>query len=116
MQLAMTNYASRAPTKEYLICQGQAYVDQNFDRRLHLKSAMIGRERWLVWNFDPQSEVMNSDLQVYLPKFMRVRELSVTHHSDGNLFVTCSCRGRVRYGIPCSCLFQNCRQWNHQVR
>ena len=43
-----------------------------------MKSVMIGPETWLVWNFDWPSETdIKMGLEVYLPEFMRVRELVV---------------------------------------
>lgn len=40
---------------------------------------------------------------LYLPKFMRIRKLTLKTE-NGKSFVPCSCKGREREGVPCSCL------------
>lgn len=100
-----TNNASCAPTKDYLIQKGQALIDQNFDNRMNCKSAQIGPEDWLVWNFIEMEREIKCPIQLYLPKFMRVRQLTVKKHSSGKIFVPCDCHYRTRIGVPCECFF-----------
>lgn len=100
-----TNNASRAPTKDYLIQTGQALIDQNYDNRLNCKSAQIGPEDWLVWNFLETEKEIKCPIQLYLPKFLRVRQLTVNEHSNGKCFVPCDCHYRTRVGVPCECFF-----------
>ena len=42
------NNASTAPTKNDVIRKGQALVDPNHDRCLHLKSAQLAKNCWMV--------------------------------------------------------------------
>ena len=51
-ELTMRNTASRAPTANYLSWQGQGLGDRNFDHSLNFKSAQIGPDKWIAWNFD----------------------------------------------------------------
>ena len=102
-QLTQTNFASRAPTKDYLTHRGQALLDQNFDRRLLQKSARLGKYKWISWNFDgPSPTEISTSLMAYLIDFMRVRVISVVQ-KDGKNFGQCECLERTRCGLPCSC-------------
>ena len=42
---------------------------------------------------------------LYLPQFVRVRRLHLTTTMAGKHFVQCTCQGRKREGVPCSCFF-----------
>ena len=105
--MLMTNNASCAPTKHLFIKQGQGLIDRNHDRSEYYKSAQIGPYRWLAWNFD-NYEYANTDnvLNLHIPWFMRVRELTVVHSACGRPFVKCTCNARKRHGVPCSCFFK----------
>ena len=76
------NNASTAPTKNDLIRKGQALVDRNHDRRQHLRSAQIAKNRWMVWNCNAIDHIEVPDpLMLHLPRFVRVRQLHLTSQS-----------------------------------
>ena len=51
-ELASHNLVSCAPTKNYLNKKGQGLADHYFDRSINYKSARVGPNKFLVWNFD----------------------------------------------------------------
>ena len=106
-QVNQVSKASRAHTKNHVIPKGQGLIDRNYDAREHGKSAQVGPNKYIVFDFDRHDYAEITDtIQVYLPKFMRVRELSVDTSASGTNFVNCSCQGRKRYGVPCRCYFR----------
>jgi len=105
-ELNETNNASCAPTKDYVIRKGQALIDRNYDARLHQKSSQLGPLRFISWNFDPVDAVeVSHDLELYRPMFYRVHELKVKQDKSGKYFFPCSCKGRDKEGVPCTCYF-----------
>ena len=50
--LSKNNAASRAPTRNYLSPRGQGLGDRNFDNSVAFKSAQVGPNKWIAWNFD----------------------------------------------------------------
>ena len=104
---AKKNTASWGPTRDHLIRKGQALVDRNHDQRLHQQSAQTGPKSWMVWNYNKIDHVeLENPLMLYLPKFIRVRNLTLETGSDGRHFERCSCKRREREGVPCSCFFK----------
>ena len=51
-ELSKRNAALRAPTVKYLTQRGQSLGDRNFDNSLKFKSAQIGPNKFIAWNFD----------------------------------------------------------------
>ena len=99
--------ASNAPTRHDLIRKGQALVDRNHDCRLYQKYAQVGPKRWITWNFDVIDHIeITHELMLYVPRFVRVRKLQLTYTLAGKNFVQCTCHGRKREGVPCSCFFR----------
>ena len=102
----LLNLASRAPTREYVIPEGQALMDRNFDARLWCKSARISSNQWLVWNFHRNDhQELISHLDLYMTNFYRVRSLYTTENDDEMCFVKCSCGQQSNLGLPCECFF-----------
>ena len=105
-EMNKSNKASRAPTKEYLIRKGQGLVDRHYDERRFYKTVQLAPTKWIAWNFnnvDPDD--LNNEMEIYLPRFVRVRELNVSKLDCGKNFVSCTCGMRTRAGVPCSCFF-----------
>ena len=50
-ELGKRNTASCAPTAAYINQRGQGLADRNFDHSLDFKSAQLGPNRFLAWNF-----------------------------------------------------------------
>ena len=106
--MLMTNNALCAPTKHLFIKQGQGLIDRNHDRSEYYKSAQIGPYRWLSWNFDSYEYAQTDNmLNLHIPWFMRVQELTVSHSACGRPFLKCTCNERKRHGVPCSCFFNS---------
>jgi hypothetical protein len=105
-ELYSTNYASCAPTKDHLIRKGQGLIDRHHDAHHYCKSVMMGPNQWFVWNwYGSDHEEIKSPLTLYLPGFLRVRELYINEVSGDKIFVTCTCGVRGRVGVPCECFF-----------
>ena len=51
-ELSKRNAASCAPTVKYLTQRGQSLGDRNFDNSLKFKSAQVGPNKFIAWNFD----------------------------------------------------------------
>ena len=51
-EMTTQNMASRAPTAAYVNDQGQGLADRNFDYSMEFKSAQIGPQSFIAWNFD----------------------------------------------------------------
>ena len=69
-------------SKDYVIKKGQAKIDDRHDKRLSCKSAQVGPNQYIVFNFDEVDDIeLSFDLQLHEPKFYRVRELTV-HQLD----------------------------------
>ena len=69
--------------------------------------AKIAKNRWMVWNCNAIDHIEVPDpLMLHLPRFVRVRQLHLTSNSAGKHFVKCTCEGRTREGVPCSCFFR----------
>ena len=105
-ELYSTNYASCAPTKDHLIKKGQGLIDRYHDAHHYCKSIMMGPNHWFVWNwYGSDQEEIKCPLTLYLPGFLRVRELHINEVSGNKNFVTCTCGVRERVGVPCECFF-----------
>ena len=105
-ELSKTNQSSTAPTKDYLIMQGQRLVDTMYDSRTKMNSAQIAPDKFLAWCFETKMDIDNYDpLFLSIPEFLRVRVLTIVRDLDG-AFVLCSCGRRIRYGAPCPCFFK----------
>ena len=86
-ELYNTNFASCAPTKKHLIEKGQGLIDCNHDAHHYCKSVMMGPNQWFAWNwYANDNEEIKCPLQLYLPSFLRVRELFVNKLSCGKTF------------------------------
>jgi len=104
--MGKSNQGSRAPTKDYLIQKGQGLIDHRYGKRQYSKSCQLDPHRWLVWNFNEHDlEEIKSHVQMYIPKFCRVRELQLVQLPCDKFFVSCTCGGRNREGIPCQCFW-----------
>ena len=104
-EVSRTNLASRAITNPYVIRKGQGLIDRNYDNRLHCKSARLAENHWISWNWwTNDNDKIVSPVELYLPKFMRVRQLNVVNDDD-DFFVKCICGVRDRVGVPCECFF-----------
>ena len=114
-ELSQTNMSSQAPTKNYLIKKGQGLADCNFDASLERKSARLGTNHTISWNFElTNDEVFEEgvdvkDIQFARPKFLRVRELHVDIDHDEKCFVQCKCGKRRTIGVPCICFWKLAR-------
>ena len=104
-ELAQRNYSSCAPTKDYLIKKGQGLLDAQYDKRMDMKSAQIGVNKFLSWNFDVNLSDYADVAFLNIPKMLRVRQLTVSPSDDGG-YILCSCCKSIRYGVPCSCLLK----------
>ena len=51
-KLYKNNVASRAPIASYLNFKGQSLHDRNFDASLKMKSAQLGVDYFIAWDFD----------------------------------------------------------------
>ena len=72
-----------------------------------MQSAQTGPKSWMVWNCNKIDHVeLKNPLMLYLPKFVRVRTLTLETGSDGRTCVPCDCHGREREGVPCSCFLK----------
>ena len=61
----------------------------------------------MVWNCNKIDHVeLENPLMLYLPRFIRVRTLTLETGCDGRHFVPCSCKRREREGVPCHCFFK----------
>jgi len=111
-ELDQNNMASRATEKDFLISKGQGLTDRNFDSSNTMKSARLGYNEFIVWDFDLvdmekiDAEDSLYDVQLAIPCFLRVRELHIDVQSDGKIFVPCTCGERTKTGIPCQCFWQ----------
>ena len=61
----------------------------------------------LVLDDDKSNKSINS--LVGIPRFLRVRELTLSKATDGRNFVQCSCCERTKIGVPCPCFFRVAR-------
>ncbi|KAL7543722.1 hypothetical protein ACHAXR_013004 [Thalassiosira sp. AJA248-18] len=106
-ELNRRNMASQAPTKDYIIGKGQALSDRNHDRHFHMKSAQIGPNTFVCWDFDDlDPNKIDSHLKFYLPDFVRVRTITAEKYEDGKCFFPCDCYARERVGCPCACFYK----------
>jgi len=79
-QLSRTNCASNAPTKQYLINEGQALMDRNYDQRIHVKSAQLAPKQWIAWpcfSCDHPDECADNPEYLRIPQFVRVNLLDL---------------------------------------
>ena len=107
-QLSRTNTASNAPTKQYLINEGQALMDRNFDMRCHVKSAQVSPNRWIAWlpfKCKHKEDCAAHHEYLRIPQFLQVHELELNTIDDKN-FIHCKCEKRRSTGIPCTGLFR----------
>ena len=108
-EMNQNNLSSKSPTREYLIQKGQGLADQFYDDSLKLKSARLGFNSLISWNFDlVDTEILHQvdnlgDFKLAIPAYCRVRNTHVVQHSDGQNFVQCTCNHRVINGMPCDC-------------
>jgi len=51
-ELSTSNMGSRAPTKGYMVQNGQGLADTYFDASLKMISARLGFNHFVSWNFD----------------------------------------------------------------
>ena len=83
-ELGMHNYASQAPTREYVTRKGQALIDRNHDRGLKMKSAQMGPTNWICWNFDTVDKIkVEHEVELFLPKYYRVHNLRLEDDDTG---------------------------------
>ena len=72
-ELATSSTSSRAPTKDYLIKKGQGFANQNHATSKTMKSARIGFNEFIAWDFDVvdteklKDHVNWADLHLTLP-------------------------------------------------
>ena len=67
----------------------------------------MGPKRWITWNCDVIDHIeITHELMLYVPRVVRVRKLQLTSTLAGKNFVQCTCHGRKREGVPCSCFFR----------
>ena len=102
-ELGKTNYASQASTKHHIIKEGQALMYCNYDRRLSRNSIQIGPEHWMVWSvfYEADDDALKDSLYLYMTRFKCVRELKIKRVGM-QIFVTCTCKKRIKTGIPCT--------------
>ena len=114
-EMNQNNLSSKSPTREYLIQKGQGLADQFYDDSLKLKSARLGFNSLISWNFDLiDTEILDQvdnlgDFKLAIPAYCRVRNTHVVQHSDGRNFVQCTCNRRVPNGMPCDCFYRQAR-------
>ena len=106
-ELNHSNHSSSAPTRDFVTPHGQRLMDRFYDLRHHCKSAQIAPGVWRVWDFDEwmdeaKTERFQSPLWAHYPIFCRVRELRV-NDLGSRTFIKCTCKKRVKLGIPCRC-------------
>ena len=108
-ELARNTLFSRAWTKDFLIRKGQALLDRNHAKRLHLKSARLGPDQFIMWNFDI-GEVIDVPNPLYrsIPHFLRVCNIRLDAEPSGANFAKCTCGVREGIGVPCSGFFKLC--------
>ena len=75
-----------------------------------MQLAQIGPEKWVAWNFDSFADDGNdpvdaTPLQVFLPLFIRVRELTMNKLMNGQSFLKCIWGKWKRHCVPCTCFF-----------
>jgi len=114
-EMNQNNLSSKSPTREYLIQKGQGLADQFYDDSLKLKSARLGFNSLISWNFDlVDTEILHQvnnlgDFKLAIPAYCRVRNTHVVQHSDGRNVVQCTCNRRVPNGMPCDCFYRLAR-------
>ena len=106
-QLSKTNCASNAPTKKYVINEGQALMDRNYDQRMHVKSVRTSPTSWVAWlpfSCDHPEDCAENPEYLKIPQFLRVHQLDI-RSVDNKPFIHCSCEQRRTSGIPCPGVF-----------
>ena len=64
-------------------------LDAQYDSRMEMKSAQIGPNKYLAWNFELPLNDLNNPIFLNIPKMLRVRTLTVNKCDDGDLSYAC---------------------------
>lgn len=71
-----------------------------------MKSAQVSPSTFLCWDFEDRSlDKLENEMQFYLPKFVRVHEITGIKE-DNQCFFPCDCYERQRIGCPCKCFYE----------
>ena len=106
-ELSSVSMFSRAWSSDFLIRKGQALVDRNHARRLHLKCARLTTYTFICWNFDVADFISHPHpLYAHLPELLRVTLIIFSPSTCRKKFAKCNCGQREGVGVACSCFYR----------
>lgn len=103
---------SRSDTFEFLTNYAEKILLQ---RIITSRSYNVRRKNEHTWYIMRDTVDSSSSSKDIIPKFRRVREISLLHKNNLNL-LTCSCGGVQRFLMPCSHSIAVLRSLGHHVR
>jgi len=108
-ELARNTLFSNAWTRDYLIRKGQALLDRNHAKRLHIKSARLAGDEFIMWNFDIGDWLdLPHPLYQVIPNFLRICKIKLVTENSGANYSKCTCGEREGVGVPCAGFFKMC--------
>ena len=108
-ELARNTLFSNAWTRDYLIRKGQALLDRNHAKRLHIKSARLAGDEFIMWNFDIGDWLdLPHPLYQVIPNFLRICKIKLVTENSGANYSKCTCGEREGVGVPCTGFFKMC--------